>query len=236
MNKLAKNQFQVVIVDDEPEICEILAEFLIMNRYKVNSFVSAKEALEFMKKNTVHLIISDDRMPIMTGVEFLTEVRVEFGRHIPFIMVTGQSDLSKEEAILWGATELLAKPVNFFELIGLVNREFEALQERWFTRHRIPAQFKIEGTVRDVHFAGDVTNISNGGIFIAYPTVTFFAGDEVFFKIKVLNNKSEIEGRGFVKWIRSGSLISPPGIGLQFTNINEHELETLLKIADSQVA
>jgi DNA-binding NtrC family response regulator len=101
----------IVIVDDEDMVLSSIATFLSLETdYSVQTFTSAQKALEFIKGNPLHLVISDYLMPEMDGVSFLAKVR-ELKPEIPRIILTGYAD--KENAIkainevgLFSATEL----------------------------------------------------------------------------------------------------------------------------------
>lgn len=87
----------IVIVDDEEMVLTSLASFLnLETKYTVKTFLSAHEALEFIKANDVNLVISDYLMPEMDGISFLARVR-EHKPQIPRIILTGYAD--KENAI-----------------------------------------------------------------------------------------------------------------------------------------
>ena len=87
----------IVIVDDEEMVLTSLKSFLSLEtQYEVKTFTSAKEALEYIKKGRVDLVISDYLMPEMDGITFLAKVR-EIKPEIPRIILTGYAD--KENAI-----------------------------------------------------------------------------------------------------------------------------------------
>ena len=87
----------VVLVDDEEMVLTSLSSFLTLEtEYDVNTFTSAKEALEFIKTNDVDIVISDYLMPEMDGITFLAHVK-EVKPEIPRIILTGYAD--KENAI-----------------------------------------------------------------------------------------------------------------------------------------
>jgi len=87
----------VVIVDDEEMVLTSLNSFLTLEtEYDVKTFTSAIEALEYIKKGLVHLVISDYLMPEMDGITFLSKVR-EVKPEVPRIILTGYAD--KENAI-----------------------------------------------------------------------------------------------------------------------------------------
>lgn len=87
----------IVLVDDEEMVLTSLNSFLTLETdYAVHTFTSAMEALRFIEKNEVDLVISDYLMPEMDGISFLAKVR-ELRPEIPRIILTGYAD--KENAI-----------------------------------------------------------------------------------------------------------------------------------------
>ena len=93
----SNHQHVIVIVDDEEMVLTSLNAFLSLEtNYEVKSFTSAKEALDYIKKNKVDLVVSDYLMPEMDGITFLSEVR-EVIPEVPRIILTGYAD--KENAI-----------------------------------------------------------------------------------------------------------------------------------------
>jgi DNA-binding NtrC family response regulator len=96
MDDSNKNQ-TIVIVDDEEMVLTSLSSFLSLEtEYTIKTFISAKEALEFIKNNNVDLVVSDYLMPKMDGISFLIKVR-EIKPEVPRIILTGYAD--KENAI-----------------------------------------------------------------------------------------------------------------------------------------
>ncbi len=87
----------IVIVDDEEMVLTSLASFLnLETKYTVKTFISAGEALEFVKSHDIDLVISDYLMQEMDGISFLARVR-EHKPQVPRIILTGYAD--KENAI-----------------------------------------------------------------------------------------------------------------------------------------
>ncbi len=87
----------IVIVDDEEMVLTSLNAFLTLETdYEVKCFISAKEALDYIKNNRVDLVVSDYLMPEMDGITFLSEVR-KIVPEVPRIILTGYAD--KENAI-----------------------------------------------------------------------------------------------------------------------------------------
>ena len=64
-----KSKFKILVVDDEPDIIEILQFNLENEGYQVFSAVNGKEALKLAEMHIPHLIILDLMMPVMDGIE-----------------------------------------------------------------------------------------------------------------------------------------------------------------------
>jgi len=64
---------KILIVDDEQNVTRALARSLSFEEYSIVTADNGLDALEFIKENKIDLIISDQRMPQMTGVEFLSK-------------------------------------------------------------------------------------------------------------------------------------------------------------------
>lgn len=92
---MGKKDFNILYVDDEEQnLISMKATF--RNDYKVFTAKSGKEGLAVMKENDIHMVITDQRMPGMTGVEFLEVIVPEYPDTIR-ILLTGFSDI---EAII----------------------------------------------------------------------------------------------------------------------------------------
>jgi len=83
---------RILMVDDEERILTALKSIFRL-RYHVFATTDGNKALEFMKKYQMHVVISDQRMPIMTGVELLRQAR-EISPASVRILLTGYSDLA----------------------------------------------------------------------------------------------------------------------------------------------
>ncbi|MBF0556122.1 MAG: response regulator [Nitrospirae bacterium] len=82
----------ILIVDDEPDILEALSD-TFMYDYEVHRAGSAAEAMAILQNNTIDLILTDQRMPEMTGSELLARVDTQYP-NMGKILLTGYSDIS----------------------------------------------------------------------------------------------------------------------------------------------
>ena len=114
---------RILVVDDEPEVCEVLKEFLETKGYAVSSASSGAEALAAVEKERPHLILLDIVMPKMNGLETLQRI-LEIDRTIAVIMLTAIDDYRiVKQAIGKGAYDYITKPINFDYLeLSIVTR------------------------------------------------------------------------------------------------------------------
>lgn len=82
----------ILIVDDEPNVISALTRVFMDEPYQIYSAKSASEAMEILKKHSIKVVISDERMPEISGSEFLSMVREQFP-HIIRIMLTGHANI-----------------------------------------------------------------------------------------------------------------------------------------------
>jgi CheY-like chemotaxis protein len=116
---------QILIVDDEMPIRRLL-EKMFCNEYEVLSAADGFEALEIVKMNKVSLIISDQRMPEMTGVELFEKVRLTYPR-IRRILLSGYIEKSDLQYALENdlINKFVSKPWSVKELKQIVEESLE---------------------------------------------------------------------------------------------------------------
>ena len=82
----------ILIVDDEPAVISALKRALIEEPLNVYTAKNGMEGLEVLKANKVKIVISDEKMPVMAGSEFLSRVKTMFPETVR-IMLTGQANI-----------------------------------------------------------------------------------------------------------------------------------------------
>lgn len=124
---------RVMLVDDEPFILQGLSVLIDWNGLGfeiVKTAANGLEALEFLKKDEVDLIIADIRMPGMSGLELLENVRKSRITDAYFAIVSGYNDFAyARQAICNACVDYLLKPVAKDELIRLLTRVRSLHQE-----------------------------------------------------------------------------------------------------------
>jgi CheY-like chemotaxis protein len=112
----------VLLVDDDSEIRELLAELLVSAGFGVDVAANGVEALACLKSHRPSVVILDLMMPVMSGWQLRARMlEDESLSAIPVIVVSGAGDLCESSAAL-GAREVFAKPVAWPTLLAALRK------------------------------------------------------------------------------------------------------------------
>ena len=103
---------RVLVVDDDPNVQEILREFLSAKGYEIITAGDGAEGLRRVKEERPHLILLDIQMPKMDGLEVLRRLR-EIDKEVSVIMITSVNEQEiARQAIELGAFDYIVKPLD----------------------------------------------------------------------------------------------------------------------------
>lgn len=102
----------ILVVDDEPPICELLQRFLSLRGYRVRVANDGPQALAAVDQEAPQLLVLDMNMPGMNGVEVLRKLREKKYAGGVILLTTGQDDKLLEEALDLGSVDVMGKPVD----------------------------------------------------------------------------------------------------------------------------
>ena len=106
----------ILIVDDDASQRDLLGGFVESLGFRAEEAGSAEEALETIRRNPPAMVLLDVRLPGMSGIEALTEIR-NIAAELPVLLITAYADLREAvSAVKGGADDYLAKPVDLDEL------------------------------------------------------------------------------------------------------------------------
>ena len=126
---MKNNKIKILIVDDEPDIIEILKFNLENEGYKVFSAENGKEALKLADQHLPNLIILDLMMPIMDGIEACEHLRMDkkFNNTLIMFLSARGEDYSQVAAFESGADDYVTKPIK----PRILNSKVKALLRRF---------------------------------------------------------------------------------------------------------
>jgi CheY-like chemotaxis protein len=110
----------VLIVEDQPDLRETLADLLELEGYRIDTAANGQEALAHLRRGTPpQVILLDLRMPVMDGPAFRSEQQQSPTlRVIPVVVVSGEANLDQEAAAMQAAGHL-PKPIDVEKLLHL---------------------------------------------------------------------------------------------------------------------
>lgn len=161
----------VLFVDDEENILSALVRLFRKEDYEVLTAISGIEGLKILESRDISLVISDHRMPGMTGVEFLSRVK-EVSPNTIRIMLTGYADLEAAIAAInkGEVYRFISKPWNDEELKLTVRQSLDyrdlVLKNRTLTR-MVKKQYDVLKSLEN-NYPGisDVTRSEDGSIIV----------------------------------------------------------------------
>ncbi|WP_340014409.1 response regulator transcription factor [Paenibacillus sp. FSL K6-1318] len=112
----------ILVVDDEPDIRDVIHVYLRNEGYHVIEAANGEEALNMIKTTSVQLVILDVMMPIMDGIKACFKIREV--STIPIIMLSAkEEDIDKITGLTTGADDYMVKPFNPLELLARVKAQ-----------------------------------------------------------------------------------------------------------------
>jgi len=144
------NRFHILVVDDEPVQREMIGGFLKKQGFEVIAADSAERALEFFRQDAFDLVLTDQKMADMSGLELLQAVHT-INPETPVILITAFGTIEAAVAALkHGAIDYLTKPLNLDELlyrIRQVSDRYRIINENRELREALQDRHRIEGII-----------------------------------------------------------------------------------------
>ena len=156
--------YSILIIDDEKSQREILSGFLSKKGNKVYTAESGSEGIKIIKEQIVDIVLSDYKMPEMTGIEILEEVSI-INPNISFVIITAYGTVENAvKAMRLGAIDYISKPVNLDELEILLTRIIEKknlISENQLLREQLQEKNKISSIISQSSKMEEVINLAS---------------------------------------------------------------------------
>jgi len=116
----------ILVVDDDLNLCKILTDELSDVGYKAHYLTGGSEAIEYLNRNTVDLLLLDLNMPGVDGFDVLQELSKK-EKKPKVIVLTAYADVkSAIESAKLGANDFLSKPYDFDELLITIRKVLQS--------------------------------------------------------------------------------------------------------------
>lgn len=224
----------LLIVDDEEGLRRALAFDFKRRGFNVLEAGSGNDAFEIIKKNKVHVVLSDVRMPNGDGVGLLNNIK-KVHPELPVVMfITGFADLTLEDAYDLGADAIFSKPFDRKAVIAKVIDATKTREDLWGSRkdERVETSLNIDLTFSELNGAikGKVLNLGRGGMFVAMTGNLPSVSSPISFTIGFSQGSiSGIHGHGIVRWTRMQLTDDrPAGCGIEFVSLEDSVRKQLI--------
>lgn len=158
-----KRQDKIVICDDDKDIVRALEIYLSNRDYELLSAYTGREALDYVKKGDISLVLLDIMMPEMDGITALRAIREK--SNVPVILITAKSeDADKVLGLDVGADDYITKPFNILEVKARMKAILRrnAVTEKKAAKNNIinAGDMKIDCDSRNLYIAGRPINLT----------------------------------------------------------------------------
>jgi CheY-like chemotaxis protein len=215
----------ILVVDDEPDLREILCDEFQLEGARVSNAPNGQEALKQVQSGFFDIVVSDLRMPGGDGVTLAKALKARSSMSPLVVLMTGFADLTAEEAYEIGAEGFLTKPFHLDSVRDNLSRLLTPSADRWaLTPLKMPAKSVTE-KFETLSSHPLLSFLGRGGMFWPGERLPVRVGDEVSFSAG-----SQLSGVAIVRWVRSSPQAGRgPGMGLEFLSLAPESLKWVLE-------
>ncbi|WP_141733889.1 response regulator [Oligoflexus tunisiensis] len=195
-------QARILLVDDEEGIRSIIRDDLRDLGWDVIESQSADEAIELLGSTTVDVVLTDIRMPKVTGFHLLKNIRSKFGTEPPVVLMSAHTDVQFWDAYDAGADGYFGKPFRLSDLQNLLEHKKTPMEQKWSESFLDPnaAHVAHHFQLSDEGKANPVMSLGRGGMFLKTDAPQIRRGHKVSFEIQM--SGMQLKGMGVVLWRR----------------------------------
>lgn len=215
----------ILVVDDEPDLRDILKDEFEFCGAQVQIAQNGKEALEKVKANSFDVVLSDIRMPGGDGVTLAKEIKALFAEKPIVMLITGFADITPDHAYDLGVDGFFTKPFNLEVITRSVANALMGNDQKWAKSYEGSVPTKVlegMGSSADL-IAKGCLKIGRGGFYLKGEVPQLRHQDIVKFDFG-----DQMKGIGQVKWIRAEPNGEPAGMGVEIQNLEAASLQMVL--------
>lgn len=243
VDKNGKN-ILVIVADDQEYLREAVSFEFEMLDAKVMTAEDGKEASKLFEEHAdeVDIVVSDIRMPICDGVDFLRATRRDRPLFPPFVFMSGFADLALWDALDQGADAYISKPIDVDHFHDVVKSLLQPMKQRWRRKLETRCEKKLTCNVRGPT-SESAFELGRAGFFIAQSAIDsagpLRVNNTLEFDLVMPDHPlKRLSGSGRIAWTRSKSpdgLIN--GIGVEFLYLHEDSHSPTVKyITENQIS
>lgn len=215
----------VLVVDDEPDLCDMLAFQFRLQGSEVRFAHCGEDAFRIVESTPVDAVVTDIRMSHGDGIELLERIRSRDIRKPAVVFITAYDTVMLPlDAYDRGAEGIFSKPFRLQDLVDRVNHLLVPEQQRW---NALPDQMPSASLQRSFgslaeSIQGRELALGRGGFACALPEECLSTGDLVRFDFRFETGAlRSLDGVGVAKWVTDSVGAMPSACGIEFEYLSE---------------
>ncbi len=154
---------RVLLVDDDKGLLDSISDFLSLENFDVEIVNEGQKALDIIQEKNFDLVITDIKMPGLSGLEVLKKTR-EIDPELPVMVMTGFASLETAiEAVRDGAYEYVTKPFDMDKFLNTVTRAVKqrqlAKENKELVNNLVDLDRQLESRLNQIFALGEVTKV-----------------------------------------------------------------------------
>lgn len=223
----------ILVVDDEVELLDSITSLFSIFGFKVDGATNGAEAWEKIQKNDFQIVISDIKMPKMSGLELVEKIRERNYSFPKVLMISGQTEVDISDIYAIGANGFFKKPFDATAVRNSLTQTLLSPAEKWLKKKRVSSVDRFQRNFKNPIESAKYNEFSLGqtGFFLQIKHEKPVEGDFIDFDIKFKDDKPLrfFKGTGRVIWVRDQpEQDKPDGIGVQLYSLDEDCLQEYL--------
>lgn len=159
--------FSILVIDDEPAQITSIKSYLSRRDYNVLTANSGEEGLSFLNNGYIDLVLTDYRMPGISGLEVVRNVK-RFNPELPVVVITAFSDTEDAVRVMKeGAFDYLSKPIDLDELDIIVKKVIDRkllISENKLLKEQLKTKYKFDSIISQ---SGELEEVLNTAARVA---------------------------------------------------------------------
>jgi len=191
----------ILVVDDEPMLLELFAAWLdVIGCKKVFTAANGEIALALLQRESIDLLLTDVRMPVMDGLALVRRLGELQGSLPSIVFVSGFGDVDRREMYALGVEAFIAKPFDRKELLTVLENAVAERSTLWHTEMaQVPRQsLLIEADHLDETASPTTIGLGRGGFSVCSSEP--LGSGKLAFRLLLADSAVEISGQGYVRW------------------------------------
>jgi len=226
--KMQLRDATILVVDDEPDLRDILAGWFRRSGAHVLTANDGAEALQVIRETHVDVVISDVRMPVMDGISLLKTIKAENRYKSSIMFLSGFTDIEAREAYDLGVEAVMSKPVDRKALFAVVTRVLAERSELWCLPPASKPETMIDAVFESLDTALRQKLLAFGrGGFCIHSAGKFNEGP-VDLQLHFKKDNRNVKGHGLIRW----TALPEPQVGVEITYVDDDNRAWILGLTE----